>query len=199
MEWRPIWWMSNSNDIKQIKLIRAGDVSAFAHLIDKYQHMAYTLANSIVKNHQEAEEVTQDAFFKAYKSLDKFKGDAGFSTWLYRIIYNTAISKIRSRKTEGLDLESREVEMHSALNFNNNLNRLEQQERKVILKKALKQLKEEDAFILILYYYQEQSIEEIEQTTGLSKSNVKIKLHRGRKQLQVVLEQLLRTELKSFI
>ncbi len=191
--------MSNSSDIKLIRLIRQGDVSAFGQIIDKYQHMAYTLANSIVKNHQEAEEVCQDAFFKAYKSLDKFKGDSEFSTWLYRIIYNTAISKIRSRKAETLDLESRENEINSGLNFSDNLNRLELQERKVILKKALKKLKEDDAFILILYYYKEQSIEEIEQATGLSKSNVKIKLHRGRKQLQVVLEQLLRKELKSFI
>lgn len=191
--------MSDPNDIKLIKLIRAGDVSAFAQIIDQYQHMVYTLANSIVKNHQEAEEVTQDAFFKAYKSLDKFKGDAEFSTWLYRIIYNTAISKLRSRKNETLHLESQEVEKHNLDNFSDNLNRLEQQERKVILKKALKSLKEEDAFIIILYYYKDQSIEEIEKATGLSKSNVKVKLHRGRKQLQATLEQLLRKELKSFI
>ncbi len=185
--------MSDPNDIKLIKLVRAGDVSAFAQIIDKYQHMAYTLANSIVKNHQEAEEVAQDAFFKAYKSLDKFKGDAEFSTWLYRIVYNTAISKIRSRKTETITLESQEVDKQNTFNFADNLNRLERQERKVILKKALKELKEEDAFIIILYYYKEQSIEEIEKTTGLSKSNIKVKLHRGRKQLQQPLEQLLRT------
>ncbi|MBR8536037.1 sigma-70 family RNA polymerase sigma factor [Carboxylicivirga sediminis] len=191
--------MSDPNDIKLIKLVRAGDVSAFAQIIDKYQHMAYTLANSIVKNHQEAEEVAQDAFFKAYKSLDKFKGDAEFSTWLYRIIYNTAISKIRSRKAETITLESQEVDKQNTFNFADNLHRLERQERKVILKKALKELKEEDAFIIILYYYKEHSIEEIEKATGLSKSNIKVKLHRGRKQLQQTLEQLLRTELKSFI
>ncbi|MBS2213980.1 sigma-70 family RNA polymerase sigma factor [Carboxylicivirga mesophila] len=191
--------MSDPNDIKLIKLVRAGDVSAFAQIIEKYQHMAYTLANSIVKNHQEAEEVAQDAFFKAYKSLDKFKGDAEFSTWLYRIVYNTAISKIRSRKAETITLESQEVDKQNTFNFADNLNRLERQERKVILKRALKELKEEDAFIIILYYYKEQSIEEIEKATGLSKSNIKVKLHRGRKQLQQTLEQLLRTELKSFI
>ncbi|MBK3518964.1 RNA polymerase sigma factor [Carboxylicivirga marina] len=191
--------MSNLNDIKLIKLIKAGDIGAFAQLIDKYQHMAYTLANSIVKNKQEAEEVTQDAFYKAYKALDKFKGDAEFSTWLYRIIYNTAISKMRGRKAETSDLDNKEVEKQETLSFSDNLNRLEQKERKVILKKALSKLKEQDAFIIILYYYKEQSIEEIEQATGLSKSNVKIKLHRGRKQLQKELETLLQDELKSFI
>ncbi|MCU4157473.1 RNA polymerase sigma factor [Carboxylicivirga sp. A043] len=191
--------MSNSNDIKLIKLVKAGDVGSYAQLIDNYQHMAFTLAHSIVKNKEEAEEVTQDAFFKAYKALGKFKGDAEFSTWLYRIVYNAAISKIRSRKTETTSIESPEVERQNAFNFADNLNRLEQQERKVFLKKALKNLKEDDAFIIILYYYKEQSIEEIVQATGLSKSNVKIKLHRGRKQLQTELEQLLKGELKSFI
>ncbi|WP_439184168.1 RNA polymerase sigma factor [Carboxylicivirga taeanensis] len=191
--------MSDPSDIKLVKLIRAGDVGAFSQVIDKYQHMAYTLANSIVKNHQEAEEVAQDAFFKAYRSLNKYKGDAEFSTWLYRIIYNTAISKLRSRKAETKSLDSPEADKQSLLNFSDNLNRLEQQERKLILKKALKSLKEDDAFVIILYYYKELSIDEIEKATGLSKSNVKIKLHRGRKQLQSALERLLSEELKSFI
>ncbi|MCG8580692.1 MAG: sigma-70 family RNA polymerase sigma factor [Bacteroidales bacterium] len=191
--------MSNSNDIKLIKLIKAGDVGSYAQLIDKYQHMAFTLANSIVKNKEEAEEVTQDAFFKAYKALDRFKGDAEYSTWLYRIVYNASISKLRSRKAETTSLDSQDIDKQSAFNFSDNLNRLEKQERKVFLKKALKKLKEDDAFVIILYYYKEQNIEEIAQTTGLSKSNVKIKLHRGRKQLQKELEQLLREELKSFI
>ncbi len=119
--------MSNPNDIKLIKLVKAGDVGSYAQLIDNYQHMAFTLAKSIVKNKEEAEEVTQDAFFKAYKALDKYKGDAGFSTWLYRIVYNTAISKIRSRKAETTSIESPEVDHQSAFYFAGNLHRLEQQ------------------------------------------------------------------------
>jgi len=191
--------MSKTADIALVKSIRAGDATAFAQVIDKYQHMAFTLANSIVKNKQEAEEVTQDAFFKAYKAIDNFKGEAELSTWLYRIVYNTAISKIRVRKPQTTDLDSKEAIATDALNFNENLNRLEQQERKKILKKALGRLKEEDAFIVILYYYKEQSIDEIEQATGLGKSNVKIKLHRARKQLQKELQLILCDELKSFI
>lgn len=191
--------MDNSSDIKQIKLVKAGDVGAYSQLIDKYQHMSFTLANSIVKNKQEAEEVCQDAFFKAYKALDTFKGNADFSTWLYRIVYNTAISKLRSRKTETVSLDEQKESLSTPFGFNENLNRLEQQERKIILKRALKLLKEDDAFIMILYYYQERSIEEIVTTTGLSKSNIKIKLHRGRKQLKQALEQLLSKEIESFI
>ncbi|MCT4590854.1 MAG: RNA polymerase sigma factor [Carboxylicivirga sp.] len=191
--------MINNDDIALIKSIRAGDATALAQVIDKYQHMAYTLAISIVKNKEEAEEVTQDAFFKAYKAIDQYKGDSELSTLLYRIIYNTAISKIRSRKPTTADLDSKEAIEQDALNFGDNLNRLEIQERKMILKKALSRLKEDDAYIMILYYYKEQSIDEIEQATGLGKSNVKIKLHRARKQLQKELKLILCHELKSFI
>lgn len=191
--------MSNRKDIELIKNIKSGDVAAFAQIIDTYQHMAFTLAKSIVKNKQEAEEVAQDAFVKAFKSLDKYKGDSAFSTWLYRIVYNTAISKIRSRKPETQNLESKEAVQYETHYAENNMHRLELQERKKILKKALNNLKEEDAFVLILYYYKEQSIEEISTATGLSTSNVKIKLHRGRKQMHIELNSLLKGELKSIL
>jgi len=191
--------MDKVNDIPLLKAIKAGDVSAFAQIIDKYQHMAFTLAMGIVKNKEEAEEVAQDAFFKAYKSLDSFKGDANFSTWLYRIVYNTAISKIRSRKPVSADLESKEVAQFEINYAESNMHQLEKQDRKKVLKKALNKLKEEDAFIVILYYYKDNSIDEISAATGLSASNVKVKLHRGRKQLQKELNLLLREELNTIL
>jgi len=191
--------MDKTNDITLLKAIKAGDVSAFAQIIDKYQHMAFTLAMGIVKNKEEAEEVTQDAFFKAYKSMDSFKGDASFSTWLYRIIYNTAISKIRSRKPAAADLESKEVAQFEMNYAESNMHQLEKQDRKKILKKALGKLKEDDAFIVIMYYYKDHSVDEIADTTGLSASNVKVKLHRGRKQLQKELNLLLREELNTIL
>jgi len=191
--------MSNNTDIELIKNIKRGDVAAFAQIIEKYQHMAFTLAKGIVKNKEEAEEVAQDAFVKAYKSLDKYKGDASFSTWLYRIVYNTAISKLRSRKPATKDLDSKDAVQFEADYAENNMHRLELQERKKVLKQALSKLKEDDAFILILYYYKEQSVEEICKATGLSVSNVKVKLHRGRKQMQKELNTLLRGELNSIL
>lgn len=191
--------MSNKKDIELIKSINKGDITAYAQIIDKYQHMAYTLAKGIIKNRQEAEEVTQDAFVKAYQSLNSYKGKAAFSTWLYRIVYNTAISKLRSRKPENEDLESRDVIKLETAYAENNMHRLELQERKKILKQALNKLKEEDAFIMILYYYKEQSIEEISKATGLSPSNVKVKLHRGRKQMHVELNAILKDELNSIL
>jgi len=63
-----------------------GNVNAFAFLVEKYKHMVYTLAIRIVKDREEAEEVSQDAFVKAFKNLDKFKGDSKFSTWIYKLL-----------------------------------------------------------------------------------------------------------------
>lgn len=191
--------MRKKHDIELIKQIRGGDIAAFSQLIESHQNMAYTLAFGIVKNKQEAEEVTQDAFVKAYKSLDKYKGDAAFSTWLYRIVYNTAISKLRQRRPEMKDIDDSQSDKFEYRIADNNKHRLELQERKKLLKIALNKLKEEDAFILTLYYYKELSIDEISKASGLSPSNVKVKLHRGRKQMHEELNKMLKGELNSIL
>ena len=77
--------MAKLTDENYIEKILHGDSNAFAFLIDKYKDMVFTLAIKMVKNREVAEEVAQDAFLKAYKYLPKFKGDAKFSTWLYKI------------------------------------------------------------------------------------------------------------------
>lgn len=191
--------MDKKNDQHIIKQVVLGDATAFAHLIDKYERMVYTLAFNIVKNKEEAEEVAQDAFFKAYKNLKTFKGEADFSTWLYRIVHNTAISKIRGRKQSTADISELENKVGEHNFFEDNVHRLEINEKKKILKQALMQLKEDDAFVLILYYYKELSVDAISETTGLSASNIKVKLHRGRKQMQLVLSKLLKEELNTFV
>ncbi|MFO8000609.1 MAG: sigma-70 family RNA polymerase sigma factor, partial [Marinilabilia sp.] len=80
-----------------IKQVKQGDVAMYSVLIDKYRHMVFTLAMQMVKNEADAEEVAQDAFFKAFKALDKFEGRSSFSTWIYRIAYHEAISKLRKK------------------------------------------------------------------------------------------------------
>ncbi|TAJ14367.1 sigma-70 family RNA polymerase sigma factor [Marinilabiliaceae bacterium JC017] len=191
--------MVRINDNHIIKKVRQGEVTAYAQLIDKYQNMVYSLAYNIVKHKEDAEEIAQDAFFKAYRSLDKFKGDSEFSTWLYRIVHNTAISKLRVRKPAASDLDSKDVLQYEMHNTEANLNRLEVKERKLILKKALNRLKEDVSFLMIMYYYKELSIEEIATQTGLSASNVKVKIHRGRKHLYEELHHLLKEELNTIL
>jgi len=85
-------------ELLYIKQIMSGDVSRFAYFVDAYKDMAFTIAFRIVNNREDAEEVVQDAFVKAYTSLHTFRQDAKFSTWLCKIVVNTAISKTRKKK-----------------------------------------------------------------------------------------------------
>ena len=75
-----------------------GDTNAFSILVEKYKTMVFTLALKMVKSREEAEEISQDAFLKAYKYLPNFKGDSKFSTWIYRVAYNTSLDRIKSNK-----------------------------------------------------------------------------------------------------
>ena len=89
------------------------DVSAYTILVDKHKNMAFTVAYRIVRNREDAEEIAQDAFVKVYQSLKSFKKESKFSTWLYRIIYNTAISKTRKKQLETTNLDYNVVENFS--------------------------------------------------------------------------------------
>lgn len=188
--------MSNKKDIELVKLVLAGDISAYAKIIETYEDFAYTLAIGILKSKEDAEEVTQDAFVKAFKALSTFKGDSAFSTWLYRIVYTTAISHLRKRKPETEDIDNLSGNKLGMFAEESD-DHLEKQERKIALKKALRKLKEDEAFIVLLYYYKELSVDEISIATNLSQSNVKVKLHRARKQLHEELSLLLKDELHS--
>lgn len=92
-------------ELLYIRQIIAGETSRFTYFVDTYKDMAFTVAFRIVNNTADAEEVVQDAFVKAYTSLHTFRQDSKFSTWLYKIVVNTALSKTRGKKflTEGND------------------------------------------------------------------------------------------------
>ena len=97
--------VEHQQDNIYITKVLEGDRNAFAYLVDKYKTMVYSLALRLVKDREEAEEISQDAFIKAYQSLASFKGKAKFSSWLYRIVYNTAISKLRQQPAGRVSLD----------------------------------------------------------------------------------------------
>ncbi len=191
--------MKNNQDKIVIDQVLRGDVAAFSLIVEQHKKMVFTLALNILKSREDAEEAAQDTFFKAYQSLSGFKGESSVSTWLYRIVYHTAISMMRKRKESTLPLDavdrSPSVVRHQSLNGE----RLEVQDRKRMLKDALMQLEDDDAFVVLLYYYKEQTVEEIAAITSLSISNVKVKLHRSRKRLQEILSVTMKTELDSLM
>jgi RNA polymerase sigma-70 factor (ECF subfamily) len=172
--------MEQQNDLQLIGRILRGDTAGYSVLVDRYKDLAFTIAFRILGRREDAEEVVQDAFLKAFKGLSGFRQHARFSTWFYRIVYNTAISKNRLKRFNFQSIEEMIIP--------ENLQEIEEDEehRGPLLDQALQQLSEEERVIVTLYYINESSVEDIHSITGLSKSNVKIKLFRARKKLQVL-------------
>jgi len=172
----------HQSETQLINRILEGDVRDYAVLVDCYKHLAFTIAYRLLNNREDAEEVVQDAFVKAYRNLSSFRQDSRFSTWLFRIVYNTAISKKRLKKTvfQSIDempfLKEPSDKPEQEDDYDEN--------RGLMLAKAMQKLPEEERVIISLYYIHESSVEEIHDITGLTKSNVKIKLFRARKKLQ---------------
>ncbi len=191
--------MDKTSDQYYIDKILLGDTNAYTYLINKYKNMAFTIAIKIVKNTEDAEEVAQDSFLKAYEKLASFKGDSKFSTWLYTIVYRNSISKIRKKKIITTDIDNYIIENHSTDFDFPQIEAIKKGEQKKYVTEAINNLPETDAFLITLYYMNESSVEEIEQITGFSKSNIKVKLFRARKKLYNELSLLLKNELKAIM
>jgi RNA polymerase sigma-70 factor (ECF subfamily) len=173
--------MTNNNDQLYIAKVINGDTNSFAYLVDSYKDMVYSLAYKMTKNKEESEEVSQDTFIKAYKNLNKFKGESKFSTWLYRIAYHTSLDQIKKNKNKSTSFEIHEVTLNQIQSTDDILQGIERKERAQIRDECLLRLPEEERSILWLFYYDEVSLKEIVEVTSLSEANVKVKLHRARK------------------
>lgn len=187
--------MNNRDDSFYVDKIRDGDSESFRYLVDKYKRMAFTLTVQVVHQPEVAEELCQDAFLKAYRGLSGYKGDAAFSTWLYRIVYNTAVSYMRKKRRYTLPLEAEVLEVDDG--SLDPMEQLSKDESLRMLDQALLHMEEEDRFLLTLYYLEERSIKEMTHIVEQSESNVKIRLFRGRKKLYTILSSLLKQEVDS--
>lgn len=185
--------MNLDNDNIIIQKVLQGDVNAYSELVARYQNYVFTLALRIVKNREDAEEVAQDSFIKAYSYLKDFRADSKFSTWLYTIVQRNAISHLRKKRLDTSEMNEERYEYladKSSILENINYNT-----DKALLSKAMNLLKPDDASILSLFYLQEQSLEEIGQIIGLDTNTCKVRLFRARQKLKVILENNF-TELK---
>ncbi|WP_299552102.1 sigma-70 family RNA polymerase sigma factor [Seonamhaeicola sp.] len=184
-----------TNDQHDINLVLNGDTNAFAVLVNRYKDMVYTLALRMLKNREEAEEVAQDTFIKVYKSLNRFKGDSKFSTWVYKVAYNTSLDRLKKNKKYLNNVTIDEFTQHQVKTINNALDTLENKEREQAIQRCINLLPGDDSFLLTLYYFEEQSLEEISKTMGLTPNNVKVKLFRSRKKLAKILKSHLEPEI----
>lgn len=172
-----------------ISRVLSGDQQAYAALVNKYKNYAYSIALKIVRDKEEAEEVAQDAFIKAYQNLNKFEQEAKFSTWLYRIVFNTSISYQRKQKLKKENIENVKYTIAADSPDKN-----EQDDRKRFIKNALNKLSAADQTVITLFYLEELNLEEIGQITGTKSNSVKVKLHRARKKLAEELQGILKKE-----
>jgi RNA polymerase sigma-70 factor (ECF subfamily) len=189
--------MKTQEDLKYIDSILAGDTDAFTALVNKYKDMVFTIIVKIVGNEADAEELSQDVFLKVYHSLGSFKRESRFSTWIYRIAYNAAITKTRKKKLETQALNHEMVESYTQDDIQENVYTLTPQQQKSFIDKVLTSLPENDYVMITLYHKEDCSVKDISEITGLSESNVKVKLHRIRKRMQKELNQLMNEHLIS--
>ena len=185
------------NDNELISKVLSGDHQAYAGLVNRYQNYVFTLTLRMVKNREDAEEVAQDVFIKAYKYLADFRGASKFSTWLYTIVNNTCISFLR-KKLDIHSLDNEKVfEVADSMDSGFRANLVEQKSRQSMVHNAIGLLGPDDAEIITLFYKSEQSLEEIAQILGLEVNTAKVRLHRARTRLKEKMETHFAHEVKD--
>lgn len=190
--------MSTLNDQHYIDRILQGETNLFAVLVDRYKDMIFTLSLKMVKNREEAEEAAQDTFIKAFNSLNKFKGDSKFSTWIYKISYNTCLDRLKKNKKEDNNISIDEFSSHLVKTMDNALSALVDNERKQAIQNCLNLLPREDNFLLTLFYFEDQNLEEIGKIMNINANNVKVKLFRSRQKLATILKKQLEPEIVEY-
>ncbi|MDD2279435.1 MAG: RNA polymerase sigma factor [Bacteroidales bacterium] len=174
-----------------IHLVRKNQPGAIEILVNRYKSMVFNLSYRLLGNYHVAEEATQDTFVKAFRSIYSFKGKSKFTTWLYRICYNTCITYKRRSNLEIIEINESNLQ---GIVASEHVGSIEQNDRSFYLNKALKNLDPEDATIVNLFYADEISTNEIATIVGISEGNVRIKLHRARKRLKSELYSILKDE-----
>ena len=186
------------NDTEIISKVLGGDQQAYAGLVNRYQNYVFTLAMRFTKNREDAEEVSQDIFIKAYRALADFKGTSKFSTWLYTIVNNTCITFLRKKRLETHSLDKEGVfEVADSQDSGLRANLVEQKSKVAMVNSAISLLSADDAEIITLFYKSEQSLEEISQILGLETNTAKVRLHRARTRLKEKMQEHFSEEVKD--
>jgi RNA polymerase sigma-70 factor (ECF subfamily) len=177
------------SDTEIIKQVLSGNQQAYAGLVSRYQSYVFTLTLRFIKSREDAEEVSQDIFVKAYRSLSDFRGASKFSTWLYTIVNTTCITFLRKKKLQTHSLDDEKVfEVADSVDSGFRANQVEQKSRSNMVNNAIAMLSSDDAEIITLFYKAEQSLEEIGEILGLDPKTAKVRLHRARQRLKEKME-----------
>lgn len=185
-------------DTELIQQVLAGQSAVYAQVVERYQNFVFTLVLRYVKNREDAEEVSQDVFVKAYRSLADFKGASKFSTWLYTIATTTSLSFLRKKKVEVQSLDNETIFV-TADNLDGGMsaNQVEQKSKQRMVNQAIALLSADDAQVISLFYKGEQTLEEIAQIMGKEPNAVKVQLHRARTRLKEKMQKHFAAEVKD--
>lgn len=185
-------------DNEIISRVLKGEQNAYAELVNRYQAYVFTLVLRMVKSREDAEEVAQDVFVKAYRSLADFRGESKFSTWLYTIANTTSITFLRKKKLDVHSLDNEKVfEIADNKDSGFRANLIEQKSRVNMVNEAIAMLSPDDAEIITLFYKAEQNLEEISRILRLETNTAKVRLHRARTRLKEKMEKNFSEEVKN--
>jgi RNA polymerase sigma factor (sigma-70 family) len=185
-------------DNEIISRVLKGEQNAYAELVNRYQAYVFTLVLRMIKSREDAEEVAQDVFIKAYRSLADFRGESKFSTWLYTIANTTSITFLRKKKLDIHSLDNEKVfEVADSRDSGLRANLVEQKSRVKMVNEAIAMLSPDDAEIITLFYKAEQNLEEISKILRLETNTAKVRLHRARTRLKEKMEKNFTEEVKN--
>lgn len=189
---------ARTTDNEIITRVLRGEHQLYADLVKRYQNFVFTLALRYTPVREDAEEIAQDVFVKAYKALKDFRGESKFSTWLYSIVNSTSITFLRKKKLDTQSLDNEHV-MEAADNKDSgmNANQVEVKSKVEMVTKAIQLLSPDDAKLITLFYKAEQSLEEISKILGMETNTVKVKLHRARTRLKEKMEKYFTQEVRD--
>ena len=189
---------TSETDIVLIDRILRGETPAYRELVNRHKDYAFTISFRILNNREDAEEAAQDAFVRAFNGLQNFNREAKFTTWFYRVVMNAALTIQQKKKISVENIDN--IPTNSAIlrggDTSDNLKRKEQQ---YYIQQAMKQLSPDDVTMITLFYLKEQSLDEIAEIVGIETNTVKVKLHRARKRLADVMQDIMQGEAQSLL
>ena len=188
------------NDKDIISAVLQGNKQAYAELVNRYQNFVFTVCLRYTSSREDAEEIAQDIFVKAYRCLSDFRGDSKFSSWLYTIVNTSCITFLRKKRLQTHSLDDEKV-FAVADNIDGGMraNQVEQKSRVAMVNQAIQLLSPDDAKIITLFYKGEQSLDEIGTIMGLDPNTVKVKLHRARVRLKDKMETYFAQEVRDLV
>jgi RNA polymerase sigma-70 factor (ECF subfamily) len=184
-------WLERDPDHELVTACRNGNRQGFHELVLRHKDRLYTLAVRLLGDHGEAEDITQDTFLRVYERIGEFRGEARFTTWLYRICYNLCLNRLQRKRNDSReetlleelpDLEERVPDQ------------LITKERQEVVKRALSRLTPEFREVIALYYTGQLSYDEVAMLLELPIGTVRSRLHRGRAELKDILRPYLQEE-----